>query len=201
MIIDDIKQKALGITTVLLGILAAFLLVVFLMTSHQLKTAQTDLTSANADIQILQSDADKLASSVGDLNRDNALLLKERDEIAALMQATERAKASLTADNAALKSTLKQLLAEAKDEHTKDWRDNTVPDDVVQLLQQAAHSATCAGNQDAVCADAGGTTAMVPYYAGTNRNHPLLTTSTIELREQSAVGGVGDLTLRRSWQM
>ena len=203
MMIDDIKQKTLGITTVLLGIIAAFLLAVFLMMSHQLKTARAELTSANANIQVLQSDADKLASSIGDLNRDNALLLQERDQIAAQMQATERAKASLTADNAALKSTLKQLLAEATDEHTQNWRTDVVPNDVVQLLQQAAHRALCAGNQDAVCADAGGVAAVVPRHtAATGRSRlPEQTADAITLYEQPAVAGIGDLAIRRSWQM
>ncbi|WP_345858704.1 hypothetical protein [Shewanella algae] len=165
---DSLTQKITTLLAAPVAIIATLvalaLLLWLLITQHTLSQTETALATATATVAAQQVDAKAQASSISELNASNAALLRERNQLALSLQQRHQQKQQLQGSLSRLQAELTQQLAEATDEHTQYWRADYVPADALQLLQQSAHSALCAGRADPVCADTPGAAAMVPCY-------------------------------------
>lgn len=158
---DTVKRYALLIGGGLAGVIILYLLLTLLVLNYRYEQAQQALTSADAAFQVASTDAVRNKAAIIDLTRENTLLLQDNNRLVTQLKKTNQEKLTLTAALSALHTQLEQQLAEATDEHTQNWRTDYVPVDAVQLLQRAATSALCAGNQDPLCTDAGSVAAVV----------------------------------------
>ncbi len=197
------KRYALLIALALLGVIALVLLLLWLYSSHQYSQSQKNLATAKATTQVLQSDAIQHSAAIKLLSVENTNLVRDQQLLAAQLKASTQQKLALQQSLNELQQQLTTTLAEANDEHTQAWRADTVPNDVVQLLNQAAHRALCAGTTDPLCADARGSAAVVPHHPVAASGSGMLapTAYASPLHAQPTTTCTGDIALRRSWQM
>ncbi|BCV29213.1 hypothetical protein [Shewanella algae] len=159
---QNLTQKVTTFVAIIATLLALALLLWLMQTQIKLSQVETALAESSANVAALQLDATSQANSISELNEHNAALQQERDQLVLSLKQRHHQKLQLAESLSRLQSELNQQLAEATDEHTQAWRSDHVPADALQLLQQAAHSALCAGREDPVCSDAGSAAALVP---------------------------------------
>lgn len=162
LLTQNLTQKVIAIFAAIATLVVLALLLWLMQTQIKLSQTQTALAESSANVEALQLDATSQANSISELNERNAALQQERDQLVLSLKQRHLQKQQLTESLSRLQTVLNQQLAEATDEHTQAWRSDHVPADALQLLQQAAHSALCAGREDPVCLDAGSAAALVP---------------------------------------
>lgn len=198
---ETAKRYALVIALALVGTIAMGLLLVLLYSGHQYQQSQAALATEKSTTQVLQTDAIQHLATIKTLNVENTNLVNERDLLAAQLKASNQQKLALQQSLGELQQRLTTTLAEANDEPTQTWRAAAVPNDVVQLLNQAAHRALCAGTSDPLCADARSTAALVPHHpvAASGGRMPQPAAHARQLYDQPATARIGAVALRRSW--
>ncbi|GAB1102196.1 MAG: hypothetical protein WManBPW_08260 [Shewanella algae] len=196
-----LTDKLIQYLAAALAIALTIFIVVSYSLSASLKVAKSDLKTAQAAQQILQTDSDRLAKQLTAAGVATLAAIAERDALAAAIKNNEQSKAQLTSANNKLQQRIDKLLRDSNDEHTKRWSDDYVPDDAVRLLINAANCAQHPGTAGCLRAGAGSADNAMPRNATGTSGNPVSTAKLRPMPFKPADAIADSQPVRRSWQM
>jgi len=196
-----LNDKLMQYLSAALAIALAVFIAVSYSLSASLKVAKSDLKTAMAAQQILQTDSDKLAAELKAAGAATQAAIAERDALAATIKNNEQSKSQLTAANTQLQQRIDKLLRDSNDDHTKSWAADYVPDDAVRLLVNAANCAKYPDTADCLRTDAGSIDNAVPRnHSGSSSNQvPTANIRPLSFEPGNAVAD--NQPVPRPWQM
>ncbi|MEL4399058.1 hypothetical protein AAEJ42_02100 [Shewanella algae] len=196
-----LTDKLIQYLAAALAIALTIFIVVSYSLSASLKVAKSDLKTALAAQQVLQTDSDRLAKQLAASGEATLAAIAERDALAATIKNNEQSKSQLTAANTQLQQRIDKLLRDSNDEHTQNWRNDYVPDDAVRLLVSAASCAQYPDSAHCLRTDAGSIDNAVPRNHSGSASNPVPTAKLRPLSFKPGNAVADNQPVRRPWQM